>query len=295
LHDGCSRWLQWCVAPRSQQSRALSRIIASARAEPSSLAGAPAAAVEFGMVAAANLVEVAALVGDTARASMLAALMGGQALTGSELAYLAGVSRPTASEHLLKLVEARLVAVTKQGRFRYYRIASPLVARMLEGIIAVAAIEVPPRYQPRSIRDEALRFARTCYDHLAGRLGVAIADALVAQGHVVLGEDGGEVTDLGRRLLTGFGASLEARSKRIFCRPCLDWSERRYHIAGLVGAAIWHRCLELRWVDRERDSRVLRLTAAGRAGLHETFGVDLEERQGLQRPAAAAGTVRLRA
>ena len=124
------------------------------------------------MVAAANLVEVAALVGDTARATILAALMGGQALTGSELAYLARVSRPTASEHLLKLVEARLVAVTKQGRYRYYRIASPLVARMLESIIAVAAIEVPSRYQPRSIRDDALRFARTCYDHLAGQVGV---------------------------------------------------------------------------------------------------------------------------
>ena len=103
------------------------------------------------MVAAANLVEVAALVGDTARATILAALMGGQALTGSELAFLARVSRPTASEHLAKLAEARLVAITKQGRYRYYRIASPLVARMLESIIAVAAIEVPPRYQPRSV------------------------------------------------------------------------------------------------------------------------------------------------
>src|SRR5262245_28968753 len=229
------------------------------------------------MVVAANLVEVAALVGDTARATILAALMGGQALTASELAFIARVSRPTASEHLIKLVEARLIAVSKQGRFRYYRIASPLVARMLEGIIAVAAIEVPPRYQPRSIRDEALRFARTCYDHLAGQLGVAIADALVAQGHVVLGEDGGEVTDAGRRFLTGFGADLEARSRRIFCRPCLDWSERRYHVAGLVGAEIWRRCLALRWLVRERDSRALRLTAAGRAGLFKTFGVDLEE------------------
>jgi DNA-binding transcriptional ArsR family regulator len=109
------------------------------------------------MVAAANLVEVAALVGDTARATILAALMGGQALTGTELAYLARVSRPTASEHLLKLVEARLVAVIKQGRYCYYRIASPLVARMLESIIAVGAIEVPARYQPRSIR--TIRFA----------------------------------------------------------------------------------------------------------------------------------------
>src|SRR3981081_240706 len=122
------------------------------------------------MVAAANLVEVAALVGDTARGAILAAPIRGQALTGSELAYLARVSRPTASEHLAKLTEARLIASIKQGRFRYYRIASPLVARMLESIIAVAAIEVPARHQPRSADDEALRFARTCYDHPAGQV-----------------------------------------------------------------------------------------------------------------------------
>src|SRR3982751_175276 len=144
------------------------------------------------MVVDANLVEVAALVGDTARATMLAALMGGQALTGSELAYLARIARPTASEHLMRLVEARLVAVTRQGRFRYYRIASPLVAQMLESIKAVAALEVP-------VRDDALRFARTCYDHIAGQLGVAIADALVAGGHVALDADGGVVTDAGAR------------------------------------------------------------------------------------------------
>ena len=227
------------------------------------------------MVAAANMVEVAALVGDTARATMLAALMGGQALTGTELALLAHVSPSTASEHLTKLVEARLLAVTKQHRFRYYRIASPLVARMIESIIAVAAIEVPSRYQPRSIRDEALRFARTCYDHLAGQVGVAIADALAANGHIVLGEDGGELTQAGTRFLTGFGADLRPRGKRIFCRPCLDWSERRYHVAGLVGTEIWRRCLELRWLTRERDSRALRLTAAGKAGLLDAFGVDL--------------------
>jgi DNA-binding transcriptional ArsR family regulator len=235
------------------------------------------------MVAAANLVEVAALVGDTARATILAALMGGQALTGSDLAFLARISRPTASEHLAKLVEAQLVAITKQGRYRYYRIASPLVARMLESIIAVAAIEVPSRHQPRSARDEALRFARTCYDHLAGQVGVAIADALVANGHIVLSEDGGAVTDAGARFLTGFGAELSPRGKRIFCRPCLDWSERRYHIAGLVGAEIWRRCLALGWFTRERESRALRLTATGRAGLLDIFGVDLSN-DGRTRP-----------
>jgi DNA-binding transcriptional ArsR family regulator len=248
----------------------------SARAELSWLAAGSNAAVGFRMVAAANMVEVAALVGDTARATMLAALMGGQSLTGTELAYLARISRPTASEHLAKLVNARLLSVTKKRRFRYYRIASPLVAGMLESIKAVAAIEVPPRHQPRSAKDDALRFARTCYDHLAGRLGVALADALVAGRHVVLAEDGGALTEKGRKLLSEFGVALatSAGSKRVFCRACLDWSERRYHIAGLLGAQLLRRHMELGWLVRERDSRAVRITTAGRAGLRDMFGLD---------------------
>ncbi len=229
------------------------------------------------MGAAANMVEVAALVGDTARATMLAALMSGQSLTGGELAYIAHVSRPTASEHLAKLVEARLLSVTRKRRFNYYRIASPLVAHMLESIKAVAAIEVPPRYQPRSVRADALRFARTCYDHLAGQIAVAIADALVGKGYIVLGDDGGEVTAAGARFLTDFGADLrsQARSRRIFCRPCLDWSERRYHLAGHVGAEICRCCLQRGWFERERDGRVLRPMPAGGEGMLGTFGVKL--------------------
>jgi DNA-binding transcriptional ArsR family regulator len=231
------------------------------------------------MVAAANMVEVAALVGDTARATMLSALMSGQALTASELAFLARVSRSTASEHLAKLVEARLLAMTRKRRFNYYRIASPLVASMLESIKSVAAIEVPPRHQPRSARDDAFRFARVCYDHIAGKVGVAIADALKANGSVVLTDDGGEVTETGARLLMRFGANLTLKSgsRRIFCRPCLDWSERRHHIAGHVGAEICRRCLELAWLKRERDTRALRLTPAGRSGLAEVLGVDFPD------------------
>src|SRR6201992_3052817 len=141
-----------------------------------------ASAIKSGMVAAANLVEVAALVGDTARATMLNALMGGQALTATELAYCASISRSTASDDRSRLVSSRLLTVTRWRRFSYYRIASPLVATMLESIKVVATIEVPPRRQPRSANDDALRFARSCYDHLAGRLGVAVADALVAMG-----------------------------------------------------------------------------------------------------------------
>lgn len=239
------------------------------------------------MVAAANMVEVAALIGDTARATMLAALMGGQSLTASELAFLARISRPTASEHLGKLLNARLLAVTQKRRNRYYRIASPLVAGMLEGIQAVAAIEVPPRYQPRSAKDDALRLARTCYDHLAGWLGVAIADALVEADYVTLSDDGGEVTNEGRRFLQNFGVNLAAgpRSRRVYCRPCLDWSERRYHVAGHIGREILVRCMELGWLTRSRDHRAVTITAAGRAGLRATFGIELAAGDLLKIPA----------
>jgi DNA-binding transcriptional ArsR family regulator len=242
------------------------------------------------MTATANMVEVAALLGDTARATMLAALMGGQALTGSELAFLASISRPTASEHLSKLVEARLLAITKQGRFRYYRIASPMVARMLESIELVAAIDVPPRYQPRSIKDDALRFARTCYDHLAGQVGVAIADALVANGHIILTSEGGEVTDAGAQFLTEFGAALTAKSRgrRLFCQPCLDWSERRFHVAGHVGAELCRCFMERGWLKRVRDTRALHLTPTGKAGLFDSFDVDLDNPARPQ-PRAASG------
>ena len=244
------------------------------------------------MVAAANLVEVAALVGDTARATMLAALMGGQALTGTELAYLARVSRSTASGHLTRLTNARLVSVTRKRRFSYYRIASPLVAGMLESIKVVAAIEVPRRHQPRSPQDAALRFARTCYDHLAGRVGVALTDALIARGHLILSDEGGEVTASGERQLRRFGAELKppAHSKRLYCQPCLDWSERRYHVKGHVGAEILRCCLDRDWFRRANDGRALRLTEAGRAGLADMFGIEPGEE--VRSPASAALSLR---
>jgi DNA-binding transcriptional ArsR family regulator len=240
------------------------------------------------MVAAANLVEIAALVGDTARATMLAALMGGQSLTATELAYCANISRSTASGHLQKLVAARLLVVTRKRRFSYYRIASPLVAAMLESIKVVAAIEVPPRHIPYAARDRTLRFARSCYDHLAGEAGVAVTDALVAMGHLVLTDEGGELTASGSRFLCEFGADLAPapRSRRIFCQPCLDWSERRYHLKGIVGAAILRRLLQLGWFERLPDTRALRLTPSGRAGLSNTFHVEFDEARQSGRAAA---------
>jgi DNA-binding transcriptional ArsR family regulator len=253
----------------------VSRANSLAHAELSSIDMLPVSAIGLGMVAAANLAEVAALVGDTARATMLNALMGGQSLTATELAYCANVSRSTASGHLSKLVAARLLTVIRDRRFSYYRIASPLVATMLESMKVVAAVEVPPRRQPRSANDDGLRFARSCYDHLAGQVGVAVTDALVAMGHIVLTDEGGEVTSSGERFLSAFGADLRPRTRRIFCQPCLDWSERRYHLKGLVGARILDRLLELGWLKSVPGSRALQLTASGRAGLSETFQIEI--------------------
>jgi hypothetical protein len=205
--------------------------------------------------------------------------MGGEALTATELAYCANVSRSTASGHLSKLVAARLLVVTRNRRFSYYRIASPLVARMLESIKLVAVFDLPPRHHPRSALDEAVRFARSCYDHLAGQAGVAITDVLVAMGHVVLTDEGGELTSSGVRFLSTFGADLMSppRTRRVFCQPCLDWTERRYHLKGLVGAAILRRLLELGWFKRVPGSRALRLTSSGRIGLSETFHVEFDD------------------
>ncbi len=228
------------------------------------------------MTADVRMAEVAALVGDPARANILAALMGGQALTAGELVYAAGVSAQTTSGHLGKLADGRLIACVKQGRHRYYRIATPRVAEMLEGIMAVVA-DAPPRHRPSSKLEDAMRIARTCYDHFAGKLGVGLTDALCAHGHVSLADEAGEVTESGVAFFDKFGVDLGvARSRRrIFCRPCLDWTERRPHLGGSVGAALAQRCFDLKWLERMRDGRALIVTPAGRRGLSETFGLTL--------------------
>jgi DNA-binding transcriptional ArsR family regulator len=223
-----------------------------------------------------EVAEVAALVGNPARANILMALMDGRALTASELACAAGVSPQTTSEHLAKLREANLLALTKQGRHCYFRLGSPKIARMIEGIMIVAA-EGPRRYRPRWNGDEELRTARTCYDHIAGRLGVALTDALTKRKHLVLSEDGGMVTRAGEKRLAEFGVRIDEakHGHRTFCRPCLDWSERRPHLAGALGAAFAARCFELGWVTRIRDSRALKISSQGQRGFREVFGITL--------------------
>jgi DNA-binding transcriptional ArsR family regulator len=221
-----------------------------------------------------KVAQVAALVGDPTRANMLAALIDGRTLTASELAYVSGVAPQTASGHLAKLNEAGLLALKKHGRRRYFRLASPLVGRMLEGLMVLAQDGLTP---PRSLwrGGEPLRHARTCYDHMAGRIAVAIADRLVAQSLIVLDEDGGQLTDAGRSFFDDASVDLRLGSKRrVFCRPCLDWSERRWHLAGTVGAAILHHALGHDWVKPARDSRALTVTPGGVVALATMFGID---------------------
>ena len=233
-------------------------------------------------VASGNTIaEVANLIGDAARANMLSALMGGQALTAGELARHAGVTAQTTSGHLAKLAEAELIFMERQGRHRYYRLASPEIAHAIQALMAVAA-SGPKRHHPIGPSDEALRVARTCYDHMAGRLALGLADSLCADGHIVLSDGAGLITDDGKRFFCDFGIDLgsEVRSKRPLCRTCLDWSERRPHIAGRLGAALLNRLFDLGWIARVPESRALRITRPGEAGFIKTFGLSSDWRRG---------------
>ena len=217
--------------------------------------------------------EVARLIGDPSRAAMLDALMDGRAWTGCELARAAHVATSTASEHLQRLVSGALLGVVAQGRHRYYRIASPEVARTIEALSLLASRQ-PAQRSGRGI-DADLRRARTCYDHLAGALGVALADALRDCGAIALGPSGGAITPAGRALFAAHGIDLDVGSpRRAPCRPCLDWSERRLHVAGGAGAAIAAHAFAHGWVSRRQATRAVTVTELGTRALRETFGLD---------------------
>jgi DNA-binding transcriptional ArsR family regulator len=211
---------------------------------------------------------VASLLGEPARTRILTALLTGRALTAKELAYFAGVTAATASSHLSRLLAGNLLAMEKQGRHHYYRLRSAEVARAIEGLMTVATVPANG-WPPHGHVQPVLREARLCYDHMAGRLGVAVCDLLVRRRHVVLVDGGGEVTPTGERFLAGLGVDLpKARSaKRHYCRGCLDWTERRHHISGAVGAALADSFLAQRLVERIPDSRALAVTPLGRKTL----------------------------
>jgi DNA-binding transcriptional ArsR family regulator len=229
-----------------------------------------------GMTDGIRISEVAALVGHPARANILCTLLDGRALTATELASAARLTAQTTSEHLAKLVTAQLLVPRKEGRHRYFRIAGKPVSLMLESIMNVAELG-PSRYQPRANGDEHHRRARLCYDHLAGQLGVGLTASLVGRGLVILGDEAGEVSTAGEKVLAELGVDFSSLNtqRRVFCRPCLDWTERHYHIGGALGAAIANRFFDLKWIERHPHSRALTITEVGLEGLRGQFDCDL--------------------
>lgn len=224
-----------------------------------------------------DIAAVASLLADPARATVMLALADGRALPAGELARLAHVSPSTASSHLSKLAQGRLIEVESWGRHRYYRVAGPEVVEAIEALSLVSPAG-PARSLRQSREAQRVRFARTCYDHLAGCLGVKFTRTLVQLGVLRGLEDGYEVTEDGLSYLEEFGVVLSGRKGRIQFAPAhIDWSERYRHFAGPLAKAATSRLFELGWIARTRSSRAVRVTDSGRRGLRDYFGLDLEE------------------
>ena len=219
-----------------------------------------------------DIAQVGALIGDPARANMLSALMGGKALTASELATAAGITQQTASAHLARLEAGGLLVQRKQGRHRYFALADDEVGLLLEGLMGFAANRGFLRTRPGP-RDPELRKARVCYNHLAGDFGVRMLDRLVADGNMTLDGDEIALTASGESRMAALGIDLAPlhAQRRPLCRTCLDWSERRSHLAGALGEALLTRFIEIGWAKREVGSRVIRFTAPGEKAFLAAF------------------------
>lgn len=227
-----------------------------------------------------QIARIASLMGDPTRAAMLLQLMDGRMLTATELARAGNVSAATASRHLAQMVECGLMCVEQRGRHRYHRLAGAQVAKVLEGIMQIAGQLPAARTVVVGPRDEALRTARMCYDHIAGRLGLAIAERLQADQLIVFDGDSGHVTERAAQALERWGiapASAPLRG-RPYCRPCLDWSERKPHLAGRLGALICTHALDQGWLTRKTGSRALTITASGAQAWRELLGLQAWDR-----------------
>lgn len=223
---------------------------------------------------APRLAALAALLADETRARICLALLDGRAWTAGELARCAGVAGSTASEHLNRLVEGGLLAQERQGRHRYVRLAGPRAARLVEDLAAhVAQVPDPPRTLRSASASSAMARGRTCYDHLAGRLGVAIAEAMAARG-LLRQHPGLTLTDAGLRWFADQGMPLDGGGRRPVARGCVDWTERRLHLAGAAGAALCRRALEAGWCVRIGTERAVGVTAEGERALGDLLGIE---------------------
>lgn len=223
---------------------------------------------------------IASLIGDRARADMLTALLADRALTATELSEIAGIGKATASAHLAKLLDAGLVAVRAEGRHRYFRLAGSDVAQLLESLMGIAFRTGAVRLRS-SPREPALRKARTCYNHLAGELAVVVYESLLRQGALISVDGGLELSKIGYGLFQGLGiAPADFAVKRgSVCKACLDWGERRHHLAGAAGTALLSRILDLGWASRSHDSRVIRFSETGERLLREYFALPMDSHQ----------------
>ena len=221
-----------------------------------------------------DIARIAALIGDPARANMLTALMSGKALTVSELAEEAGVTIQTASSHLSKLDEGGLLRPRRQGRHKYFVLATDDVAHVLEGLMGLAAGAGHLRIRTGP-RDAELRRARVCYNHLAGDMGTRMFDSLMARGHLVFDGEELELTEAGATFAARFGIDMDGlrKARAPVCRECLDWSERRSHLAGSLGRAFLARFEELSWARRDRKTRVVTFSPGGAKAFHELFAM----------------------
>ncbi|MEQ6204611.1 winged helix-turn-helix domain-containing protein [Sulfitobacter sp. HNIBRBA2951] len=219
-----------------------------------------------------DIARIAALIGDPARANILGALMSGKALTATELAAEAGVTVQTASAHLAKLEAGGLTHARKSGRHKYISLSGPEVAGVLEALMGLAAGQGHLRTRTGP-RDDALREARVCYNHLAGARGIAMYDAMLGNGYLREAEDKVSLTEAGAAFVTEFGIDLVSlqKTRTVLCRSCLDWSARRTHLSGSLGRAMLARMEALGWAKRSGKSRAVTFTPKGRAAFDARF------------------------
>jgi DNA-binding transcriptional ArsR family regulator len=222
-----------------------------------------------------NLAKVASAVSEPSRAAILVALLDGRLHPASELALMSGIKPQTGSFHLAKMMELNLISCEQSGRHRYYKL-NPEVAPILESLLNMTPPSEVKSFKQAS-QTKAIKKARTCYDHFAGEFGVALTEALVNQSIITEGEQDFILTDTGYDFLNEFGINIDdiRKSKRSFSRKCLDWSERKYHLAGALGKAIVNRFYELNWVEPLTGSRAVKVTALGKAELLKKFNISI--------------------